>query len=156
MNVNTTAQSLQYKSDTEGGNSGSVVLSGGNVVAIHTHGGCTTSNTGGNQGTLYTNPDLQAAFTQVCGATPPVLTCSSIRSVKAACTAKGKLTVNVRLTDSSHDGQAVVLAIDGASQEAPINGDLAQVVLKKQAKGSHTYELVDPEGCAAPKTVVCP
>ncbi|MDZ7812895.1 MAG: trypsin-like serine protease [Ideonella sp.] len=156
VNVNTTATSLQYKSDTEGGNSGSAVLSGGNVVAIHSHGGCTTGNTGGNQGTLYTNPDLQAAFTQVCGATPNPPTCSSIRSVKAACSAKGKLTVNVRLTDTSHDGQAVVLAVDGASQEAPINGDVAKVVLKKQASGNHTYELIDPEGCVAPKTVVCP
>ncbi len=156
VNVNTTANSLQYKSDTEGGNSGSVVLSGGNVVAIHTHGGCTTSNTGGNQGTLYTNPDLQAAFTQVCGATPPVPTCSSIRSVKATCSAKGKITVNVRLTDTSHDGQSVVVAIDGASQDAPISGDVARASLTRQTAGSHTYELIDPEGCVAPKTVVCP
>ncbi|TDM05750.1 MAG: hypothetical protein C4K60_13620 [Ideonella sp. MAG2] len=154
--VNTTGTSMQYKADTEGGNSGSVVVSGGNVVAIHTHGGCTTAGTGSNQGTLYTNPELQAAFTQVCGATPPVPTCSNIRSVKAACSAKGRITVNVRLTDSSFDGQSVAVAIDGASQDVPINGDLAQVRLPGQAAGNHTYELIDPAGCVAPKTVVCP
>ena len=83
-------------------------------------------------------------------------TCSSIRSVKATCSAKGKITVNVRLTDTSHDGQSVVVAIDGASQDAPINGDVARASLTRQGSGSHTYELIDPEGCVAPKTVVCP
>jgi V8-like Glu-specific endopeptidase len=59
---------LRYRADTEGGNSGSAVLSGGRVVAIHTHAGCTTGGNGGNgnQGTLYTHPNFKRAFKAIC------------------------------------------------------------------------------------------
>lgn len=63
--VNTGSTSMSYKADTEGGNSGSAVLSGGRVVAIHTHGGCTQSG-GANQGTLYTNTGFKKAFKEIC------------------------------------------------------------------------------------------
>ncbi|HEV8689684.1 MAG TPA: trypsin-like peptidase domain-containing protein [Ideonella sp.] len=63
--VNTGATSLDYRSDTEGGNSGSAVLSGGRVVAIHTHGGCTQTG-GANHGTLFTNRNFKKAFRAVC------------------------------------------------------------------------------------------
>jgi V8-like Glu-specific endopeptidase len=65
--VITSSTRLTYKSDTEGGNSGSAVLSGANMVAIHTNGGCSTSGTGSNSGTLYTNSAFQAAYGRVCG-----------------------------------------------------------------------------------------
>lgn len=58
---------LTYAVDTEGGNSGSAVLVGGLIVAIHTHGGCTTSG-GANSGTLITNANFKAAYQRVCGA----------------------------------------------------------------------------------------
>ncbi len=64
--VSSTTQILKYKSDTEGGNSGSAVLIGGRVVAIHTHGGCRTTNTGANAGTLIGNAGFQAAYSAVC------------------------------------------------------------------------------------------
>jgi len=63
--VNTGSTSMSYRADTEGGNSGSAVLSGGRVVAIHTHGGCTQSG-GANQGTLYTNAGFKKAFKEIC------------------------------------------------------------------------------------------
>lgn len=66
VGVDTGSTVLDYRADTEGGNSGSAVLSGGRVVAIHTHGGCTSSG-GENTGTLFTNAGLRRAFKQVCG-----------------------------------------------------------------------------------------
>lgn len=62
--VNTT---LRYRADTEGGNSGSAVVSGGRVVAIHTHGGC-TSNGGANHGTLFTHKEFKKAYRDICKA----------------------------------------------------------------------------------------
>ena len=66
--VDTASTTLRYKADTEGGNSGSAVLSGGRVVAIHTHAGCTQSG-GANKGTLFTNAGFKKAFKQVCTTT---------------------------------------------------------------------------------------
>lgn len=59
---------IKYKADTEGGNSGSAVLVGGRIVAIHTNGGCSTSNRGANSGTLIGNSAFQTAYAAVCGA----------------------------------------------------------------------------------------
>ncbi len=66
--VKTGSTRLTYKADTEGGNSGSAVLRNGKVVAIHTNAGCSTSGSGSNSGTLYTNTAFQAAFGRVCAA----------------------------------------------------------------------------------------
>lgn len=59
---------IKYKADTEGGNSGSAVLVGGRIVAIHTNGGCRTNNRGANSGTMIGNTGFQAAYAAVCGA----------------------------------------------------------------------------------------
>ena len=60
---------IKYRADTEGGNSGSAVLVGGRVVAIHTNGGCrTTGSTSANSGTMITNTAFQTAYAAVCGA----------------------------------------------------------------------------------------
>ncbi len=64
--VITSSTRLTYRADTEGGNSGSAVLSGANMVAIHTNAGCSTSG-GANSGTLYTNSAFKAAYGRVCG-----------------------------------------------------------------------------------------
>lgn len=66
--VSSSSNVLKYAADTEGGNSGSAVLVGGRVVAIHTNGGCRTSGTGANSGTLIGNSAFQAAYAAVCGA----------------------------------------------------------------------------------------
>jgi trimeric autotransporter adhesin len=65
--VSLSSSRITYQADTEGGNSGSAVLSGGRGVAIHTNAGCSTSGSGANSGTLYTNSGLEAAFRRVCG-----------------------------------------------------------------------------------------
>jgi trimeric autotransporter adhesin len=66
--VSTSTNVLKYKSDTEGGNSGSAVLVGGRIVAIHTNGGCRTNNRGANSGTMIGNAGFQTAYAAVCGA----------------------------------------------------------------------------------------
>lgn len=59
---------LRYAVDTEGGNSGSAVLVGGLIVAIHTNAGCQTSGRGSNSGTMITNAGFRTAYGSVCGA----------------------------------------------------------------------------------------
>jgi trimeric autotransporter adhesin len=59
--VSASTNTLKYNADTEGGNSGSAVLVGGRVVAIHTNGGCKTSGRGANSGTMIGNTAFQAA-----------------------------------------------------------------------------------------------
>lgn len=63
--VDTANTILRYQADTEGGNSGSAVLSGARVVAIHTHAGCTNGG-GANQGTLFTHAGFKAAYKALC------------------------------------------------------------------------------------------
>ncbi|MBK7645401.1 MAG: hypothetical protein IPJ19_20580 [Planctomycetes bacterium] len=55
---------VEYQVDTEGGNSGSPVISTGPgvAIAIHTHGGCSTSASSYNSGTSILHPGLQAAL----------------------------------------------------------------------------------------------
>jgi hypothetical protein len=57
----------QYQTDTEGGNSGSAILSQSSGVVfhslgIHTHGGCTSSSTGYNKGTSFEADDTEQAM----------------------------------------------------------------------------------------------
>jgi V8-like Glu-specific endopeptidase len=63
--VDANATTLRYQADTEGGNSGSAVLAGTRVVAIHTHAGCTL-NGGANQGTLFTHAGFKSAYKALC------------------------------------------------------------------------------------------
>jgi hypothetical protein len=75
---------VRYQADTEGGNSGSPVIleSTGNVIAIHTNGGCNSGLTGGNAGTSLANSGLNAALNTPLG----VLACPGTWST--ACTAQ--------------------------------------------------------------------
>ncbi len=61
--VTNSGTTLQYATDTTGGNSGSPILHEptGNAIGIHTHGGCTTSG-GQNSGTGSNHAGLQAAL----------------------------------------------------------------------------------------------
>jgi hypothetical protein len=67
--VTSSSTTVQYQTDTTGGNSGSPVIweQTGQAVGIHTHGGCTTSGTGQNSGTSYSRPELQAALASPLG-----------------------------------------------------------------------------------------
>lgn len=61
----TRANAVSYATDTTGGNSGSPVIfeSTGDVIGVHTHGGCTTSG-GANSGTSAARSDYTAARAQ--------------------------------------------------------------------------------------------
>lgn len=57
------ANSLNYGTDTTGGNSGSPVIheQTGDVIGVHTHGGCSDTG-GGNNGTRIDRPDFDGAI----------------------------------------------------------------------------------------------
>ena len=70
--VTLSGTTVQYQTDTEGGNSGSPVLheQSGNAIGIHTHGGCTSTG-GQNSGTASSHSGLQGALalpTGICAA----------------------------------------------------------------------------------------
>jgi V8-like Glu-specific endopeptidase len=54
-NANSSGTTMRYVTDTEGGNSGSPIIHGGTDVAlgVHTHGGCSTTGSGNNNGTSF-------------------------------------------------------------------------------------------------------
>ncbi|USN98727.1 MAG: hypothetical protein H6810_11260 [Phycisphaeraceae bacterium] len=61
---NIVGTTLQYRTDTTGGNSGSCVLDAqdNRAIGIHTHGGCTSSATSYNQGTSINNTGWRNAL----------------------------------------------------------------------------------------------
>jgi V8-like Glu-specific endopeptidase len=67
--ITNSGTTVQYKTDTTGGNSGSPVIweETGFAVGIHTHGGCATDGTGQNSGTGANHPGLQAALATPAG-----------------------------------------------------------------------------------------
>lgn len=71
---------VQYKTDTEGGNSGSPIVHDGNgdAIGIHTHGGCSTNGTGQNSGTMSTHSGLQAALASPKGVCLGTGACSAV------------------------------------------------------------------------------
>jgi len=150
---------LRYRADTEGGNSGSGVVweATGEAVAIHTHGGCTTSG-GSNAGTATTHPGLQAALADFC----PVgggggIECSDIHNFVARCggTAPNNfLLMGVLLNDSSHNGETVTFEIDGTPQVLTVINRLARLEMLV-APGAYEIEMTDPAGCAPKATVEC-
>jgi V8-like Glu-specific endopeptidase len=149
--VQISGTTMRYQVDTEGGNSGSAVTIAADdvAVAVHTHAGCNVGGGGSNQGTAITQANLQAALASFC----PVddgITCGEVFRMQATCNANRRLTVQVRMTDTSNQGQTVVAAIDGS----PINvaltlqdGAVGRAV-RRVSSGAHTVSLIDPAGCA--------
>lgn len=146
---------LNHQADTTGGNSGSSILSeASQVIAIHTHAGCSTGGSGSNSSTAITNSGLQAALATFCaggGGGEP--TCAEIASVRVRCK-RGTLRVTVTLTNSTHNGQMITINVDGVNQVLTINGSQASFILGGQT-GSHTVSLVTPAGCPNTQTVTC-
>ena len=77
-----TATALRYDTDTTGGNSGSAVLleSTGQMIGVHTHGGCSATS-GGKSGTDALRADFTAARLQALA----LHTIGSITAVGAGC-----------------------------------------------------------------------
>jgi hypothetical protein len=157
-----TTTTLQYQADTEGGNSGSGVVSevSGEAVAIHTHGGCSTGGGGSNSGTAVTNAGFVAALAGFC----PVdggggIPCGDLQNFQTRCIAAGpgnSLQMRAVFADSSHDGQPVTFNVDGADHTVNISGRTARFKINGASSGAHTIELADPAGCVPVQTAVCP
>jgi V8-like Glu-specific endopeptidase len=148
--VQISGTSLRYQVDTEGGNSGSAVTTAldDTVVGVHTHAGCNLGGTGANAGTAITQPNLQAALASFCP-TDDGITCGEVFRMQATCNANRVLIVQIRMTDTSNEGQTVVAAIDGS----PINvaltlqGGAIGRAARRVSSGAHTVSLIDPAGC---------
>lgn len=147
-----------YQSDTEGGNSGSAVTfqESVEVVAIHSHGGCSTSGDGSNSGTLITHPDFVAAFNQICSVIDPPngIQCGDIRTVRAGCR-NGVVRSQVLMNNSDFSGQTLGFTLDGNPITDTVNDSQARLRIAGQSSGLHTLELVNPAGCFDPITVDC-
>ena len=150
---------LQYQADTEGGNSGSSVehVQTGDIVAVHTHGGCTGGG-GANSGTAIGLASLQAALNGYCddaGGIP----CSDIERFQARCRVNGAglnvLQMRVIFTDPSHDGEMVTFNVDGAPQPATVIGGQARLQVVGAASGAHIIAVSDPPDCVPRRQVIC-
>lgn len=143
---------LNYQIDTEGGNSGSAVSqnSDDTVVGIHTHGGCRFGGGGANSGTAITHPNLQAALATFCEEDPGV-TCGEVDRMVAQCNAQtnNRVRVIIRMTDTSNQGETLVVTIDGQPRDVPLTlgGGRFGFTQGNFGSGLHTISLVDPAGC---------
>jgi V8-like Glu-specific endopeptidase len=65
-NAGSSGTTMRYRTDTEGGNSGSPIIHGVTDVAlgVHSHGGCTTAGTGNNNGTSFFHTNFWNAVDQ--------------------------------------------------------------------------------------------
>lgn len=158
--VQSSQTSLRYRADTQGGNSGSGVVSEltGEAVAIHTHGGCTSSG-GSNAGTSVTHPGFQAALADFCPAGGGGgISCGDIHVLKRECpgtSGNSYLLLGVLFFDSRHSGKTVTFTVDGEEFDAVVSGRLGRLEIGGPTPGSHEIELADPANCAPPQTVIC-
>lgn len=158
--VQSTTTSLRYRADTQGGNSGSGVVSEltGEAVAIHTHGGCTTSG-GSNAGTSITHPGFQAALADFCPAGGGGgISCGDIHNLKMECpgtAGNSYLLLGALFFDSRHNGKTVTFSVDGEEYDAVVNGRLGRIEIPGATAGWHEIELTEPANCAPPHMVIC-
>lgn len=124
---------LNYKTDTTGGNSGSPVIHEptGNVVGVHTHGGCATDGSGANAGTGANHNGWQAALAA------PKGVCIPVSSTSIYCTAKSSTITCIPAissvgTPSSSGGPGSFL-ITSSSQVSDQNGLLIYGTLPASA-----------------------
>jgi len=84
--------------------------------------------------------------------------CDDLVSFQTRCIRNdaGKHRVQARLTlsDTSHSGGQVTIAIDDKPFTVPINGNRADLSLNAQL-GSHSFALIDPPGCFPPAEREC-
>jgi hypothetical protein len=116
------------------------------VIGIHTNAGCNVGG-GSNSGTAITLPSLQSALQTFCPADAGV-SCADIDRVIGRCIS-GRVQVIARMTDTSHQGQTLVVTVDGNPLNVPINfgGGRFGVGVGNFGSGTHTVSLIDPAGC---------
>jgi V8-like Glu-specific endopeptidase len=158
--TSSTSSQLQYRVDTEGGNSGSCVSwdATGQIVAIHTHGGC-TSGGGANTGTAITLGSLQTALADFCQGGGGGIPCADITRLQGSCKLRGTnrtIQAKLTLTSTAHSGETVEISIDATPHNATISSRVATFSQGGFSAGQHTVSLTDPAGCVPNVIVNCP
>ncbi len=170
--VTSSGTTVQYQTDTTGGNSGSPVIdeSTGLAIGIHTHGGCGSSG-GANSGTAIQHPGLQAALANpqgVCNAS--ALTFSFPNGVPDVISSLGGSTVRVEVLGSGslqpQPGSGMLHYDDGSGLVSvpmtqvsdnvydavfPAFDCGATVTFFFSALGDNGVTYFDPGGCSPPQ-----
>lgn len=100
------------------------------------------------------SPSFVTVVTQGPGAGGGDIPCSDISRLQARCQAGNNLQARVLMTDSSHDGESVVIEVDGVPHILTINGDRANY-RETSTPGQHTISLTDPASCVPDQIVDC-
>jgi len=83
------------------------------------------------------------------------IVCDDVKKFTGKCTRRGKVRAKVILTDVSHVGQTVTIAIDGSPYEIQVKGKKAK--LKECCfEGLVVISLEDPPDCVDPIETICP
>jgi V8-like Glu-specific endopeptidase len=94
-NVGSSGTTMRYRTDTEGGNSGSPVIdeATNTAVGVHTHGGCNTAGTGNNNGTSFFHTTFWNAVEQGAGGNPDTIAPTTITDLAVSDTTSNTLTL---------------------------------------------------------------
>jgi len=130
---------VQYVTDTTGGNSGSPVIEEGTglAIGIHTHGGC-TSGGGQNSGTAIQHSGLQAALTAPMGVCAgSALTFTFPNGTPDVIAASGGTTVRVEVADGG-------VAPSAGTGELHYDAGAGVVTVAMQIVSDNVYDAVFP------------
>jgi hypothetical protein len=84
--------------------------------------------------------------------------CDDFVSFQTRCIQSGgrhKLQARLTLTDTSHSGEQVTIAVDDQPFTVQINGNRAELALNNAELGAHTIALIDPPSCFPPSEPNC-
>lgn len=87
---------------------------------------------------------------------PAGVSCEEIVGFRARCGSGGKLRARARLTDESHHGAALYVAVDDTPYPASVESRVARWRGIDAAAGEHVVALTDPAGCVDSLMVTCP
>ena len=82
--------------------------------------------------------------------------CADVEMMLARCSDLATIQVRVTMTDTSHDGDAVTISVDGVPHVRPIVGAVASYREPGASIGLHDIVLEEPAGCVAPIVAECP
>jgi hypothetical protein len=80
--------------------------------------------------------------------------CGDVAMLQARCQAGNNVQARVTLTDTSHDGETLVVELDGVPKVLTINGNKASMS-QVSTPGAHTVSLTDPGSCRPDVVVNC-
>lgn len=132
--VTSSGTTVQYQTDTTGGNSGSPVIweNTGQAIGIHTHGGCQTSGSGANSGTGSNIAGLQ----------------NYLANPQGICNAAGSISSNPPIQMTPGVPTPVMIQITGAPVPGSVElryrlngGSYTSVVMNNQGGGAYASNI---------------